>query len=87
MINTATTGDLGGRLAIVLFCVELMSQNPIFGLGELKYEDLAFRAFGYSPSPHNVFLETYILWRNFALGLWLLLCSKLIVRAFKRIFT
>ena len=86
LINTAETGDLGGRLMIILFCLDLILQNPIFGVGESQYEYLAVKTFGYSPSPHNVFLETYLFGGLMGLILWLTLCYKGVKVAFQEYF-
>lgn len=81
---TATEGDLGGRLAIILFVTELIYENPLWGIGKLQYDFLAEKYFGYSPSPHNVFLETYLYGGLAAFTAWLAILFKLLRTAFNQ---
>ena len=83
VVNSATTGDLGGRMAIILFCIDVISSNPIFGVGAIQYDILAQRTFGNSPSPHNVFLQTYLYGGIVALSIWTWILLKLFRVAYK----
>jgi len=72
--STVENVEFGGRLMYWLFMLEVISQNIILGVGQGGYNFLTDLQFGHSPSPHNVFVEVFILGglTAFILWLWLL---------------
>ena len=72
--STIENAEFGGRLVYWVFMLDVISQNILFGVGQGGYNFLTELQFGYSPSPHNVFVEVFILGgiTAFILWLWLL---------------
>jgi O-antigen ligase len=75
--------ELGGRIAIYLFAINVISSNLFFGVGRNGYTALANLEFGFSPSPHNVFLEVLVYGGIVAELLWLFVVYKISVIAFR----
>ena len=72
--STIENVEFGGRLMYWVFMLEVISQNILLGVGQGGYNFLTNLQFGHSPSPHNVFVEVFILGglTAFVLWLWLL---------------
>jgi O-antigen ligase len=82
--STIENVELGGRIAIYLFVFNIISSNYIFGVGRSGYDALAELQFGFSPSPHNVFLEVFLYGGIWAGILWLFVIYKTCSVAFSK---
>jgi len=81
VISAIENGELGGRAAIYLTSMEIISSNYIFGVGRNGYDVLANLEFGFSPSPHNVFLEVLLYGGIIAEILWIFVIYKVLIMA------
>jgi O-antigen ligase len=64
--TSISTGDIGGRYNIYILMLDIISSNPIFGIGRAHFDTLSSAVFGHSPSPHNVFFEVFLYGGAFA---------------------
>jgi len=55
-----SSGEIGGRWDIIDFSLNVISSNFILGVGREQFDLLANAVFGFSPSPHNAFLEVFL---------------------------
>ena len=81
--STFLSGEIGGRWKIINFSLDLISSNFIFGVGPDQFDLLSEAKFGYSPSPHNVFLEVYLYGGLIAFALTVCIFYKLIKYTYK----
>jgi len=76
--------EIGGRIAIYVFVLNIILSNVIFGVGRSGYDALANFQFGFSPSPHNVFLEVFLYGGIWAEILWLFVIYKICSITFRK---
>lgn len=53
-------GDSSGRDLRWIAVIDIILENPIWGIGKIGYENAITNAFGIYTSPHNVLLETTV---------------------------
>ena len=80
--STIENVEFGGRLSYWIFMIEVISENILLGVGQGGYNYLTELQFGYSPSPHNVFVEVFILGGITAFILWLWILKVIVERGF-----
>ncbi len=83
VVSTLEVGEIGGRMPIITFILDQISSNLMFGVGRNQYDLLADIEFGYSPSPHNIFLEVFVYGGVFAFLLLIFIVIKIIMSAYK----
>jgi O-antigen ligase len=76
-VSAIENQELGGRLVTWLLISDIISDNFLFGVGRNGYDFIADLELGYSPSPHNVFLEVFVYGGVLALCLWVSLFYKM----------
>ena len=82
-ISAFENQELGGRLAAWLLIIDILRENYLFGVGRAGYDFIANSQLGYSPSPHNVFLEVFVYGGILGLILWFYLFYKLWVHSYE----
>lgn len=80
-MSTIENAEFGGRLNYWFFMIDVISNNIALGVGQHYYDLLTENQFGYSPSPHNVFVEVFIMGGICAFFLWLWTLKLLITHA------
>lgn len=76
-------GGTSGRTEIWYFALEIISNNPIFGLGRNGAEQTLVSLHGRHFTAHNVYLDVFMWGGIFALFLYLLFFLLVFLRSFK----
>lgn len=79
--NTISTGSLAGRQEIWLFALDIISKNPIFGVGEPGYLQEIKNLYGSAVDTHNLFLYILAAGGIISFTLFLLFFKNLILRS------
>lgn len=85
-ISSVENQELGGRLITWLLIFDIIGEHFWTGVGRNGYDAITEFKIGYSPSPHNVFLEVWV-YGGFIALFFLLCLTYILLRASYRALT